>query len=253
MEPGLAKGGKAQSVPYKELERDLTGFLDRDCVPAGFVMAKPRQVALTELDAFFAHVATRQETLGAKNAFRFKYVKIGRKGSARIPAQYGNRNDESQTDGNGSAGVTAHAADTLGRTQRKRKSRKAKPRWNTDSENDGDAVAGRADGNAENSGDSSATDNTGSVEHPGLQPPTKKEMKLQKRRKHKTNSKTLRYEQILQLEPHVDNEGNYVMVTHNQMTELQRLGVEMPVPCNGPNDGLPQYAIPATAYYSVFP
>ena len=82
-------------------------------------MDKPRALKHEEISKFFQHIAERQGSLGAKEAFRFKVVKQQRKGTATIPAIYA---DSSIRAGPIETGADAESdADRPRRTQKKRK------------------------------------------------------------------------------------------------------------------------------------
>ena len=44
------------------------------------------------------------------------------------------------------------------------------------------------------------------------------------------------------------NEATFVVINHTVMRRLDAVGISMPVPCNGPSEGEPQYPVPCNVY-----
>ena len=67
----LASGCRRDHVPYAELMANPRDFVEPKYLPRGWKFKDPRNMTKDEILAFFQHVQQREEVHGAKDAFRF--------------------------------------------------------------------------------------------------------------------------------------------------------------------------------------
>lgn len=65
-------------MPYTELEKDTSKYIDKEYMPKKFIIMEPRDMKLHQIIEFFDHISDRESTRDASQVFRFKNVKVGR-------------------------------------------------------------------------------------------------------------------------------------------------------------------------------
>jgi hypothetical protein len=70
----LANGGQSLRLPYSSISKNTSHFIAPEFLPAEFQFKDPRNLRKDRIKDFFDHVLTRQSLHGPKKAFRFKAV-----------------------------------------------------------------------------------------------------------------------------------------------------------------------------------
>jgi hypothetical protein len=80
-----ATAGKSSHVPYAEIEKRQTRFIESKYLPRNTKIRQPRNLTKAVIMEIFEHLLERQKMHGPDETFRFKSVKSG---DNIIPAQY---------------------------------------------------------------------------------------------------------------------------------------------------------------------
>ena len=98
----MASKGRHSQTPYKALKENPSHYIDPEHLPAHINLANPRSMKCEEIVSFFEHIIQRQQILDPPNVFRFKTVKITRKGTQTLEDMDADKstNDEGDQDVN---------------------------------------------------------------------------------------------------------------------------------------------------------
>ena len=80
----MASKGRHSQTPYKALKENPSRYIDPEHLPAHINLADPRNMKREEIISFFEHILQRQQILDPPDVFRFKTVKITRKGTQTL-------------------------------------------------------------------------------------------------------------------------------------------------------------------------
>jgi hypothetical protein len=80
----MASKGRHSQTPYKALKENRSRYIDPEHLPADINLADPRNMKREEIISFFEHILQRQQILDPPDVFRFKTVKITRKGTQTL-------------------------------------------------------------------------------------------------------------------------------------------------------------------------
>ena len=99
---GMASKGQHSQTPYKALKENPSCYIDPEHLPAHINLANPHSMKREEIVSFFEHIIQRQQILDPPNVFRFKTVKIIRKGTPILEDMDADKstNDEGDQDVN---------------------------------------------------------------------------------------------------------------------------------------------------------
>ena len=87
-------------LPYAEIEKRQIAFIETKYLPRGIKIRQPWNLTKEVIQVIFEHLTKHQEMMGAKDAFRFKSVKVGK---SIVRALYRLCNESPKTDHNHNA------------------------------------------------------------------------------------------------------------------------------------------------------
>jgi hypothetical protein len=98
----LATAGKSSHVPYAEIEKRQTRFIESKYLPRNTKIRQPRNLTKAVIKEIFEHLLERQKMHGPEATFLFKSVKSG---DNIVPAKY--PSDKGNADAEADAGAEA--------------------------------------------------------------------------------------------------------------------------------------------------
>jgi len=243
----LASGAKKEHIPYAHLMANTKDFVESKYLPGGWKFKDPRNMTKEEILAFFRHVQQREEMHGARDAFRFCKYRMNKQ---MVGAEYG---VDTNVEAARQKALRAKAA-------RDAKKRKNENSGNVESGHGSNLAAQRPDdrpiGNDDldgllpfetgsGTGDASShstnvnRSNTRLVTQPQLMDPN-----IDPRLQHPLSEADPQAESGVLDIPVM----HMIRVNGAEMTELIRKHGHQPIPpANGPNEGQPEYEVPAAA------
>lgn len=266
--PVLASGRKRKRVPFLTLEENASLFIEEEYLPASFAMKDPHNLRKEAMEAFFDLVQKRQMERGESDSFRFHAYEV-EKGEL-VPAEY----PETEQSISQMAGKRKQRGNvTEGREQHRGKGKCAKhggrqrqagaPSTEGESSGGGDTFVPFEDSMAGQTLAVQEVADQSSVSHGGVGQGGEGR---HSRRGPESNlspdieafsgeedgpgaatfmpdglgTASTDIEAGLSTVPHQD----LVVVNHDIACQLQRIGVSVGEPINGPMEGDPQYAVP---------
>ncbi|KAF8958980.1 hypothetical protein BDZ97DRAFT_1923291 [Flammula alnicola] len=208
----LATNGRTVHPPYAAIIENHAAYFSPEYLPPSFTVKHPRNLTKLSLEAFFDHIEARQKDHGPTGAFRFKSIKHG---DTLLPAKY----PASAADAGAGAGAAGRRKAKTRKTKTTAKKTKRTKAANTKK--------------APNPVNDPNTSATSSHQGPGAGAVPSEE-RLPDATTDLTNSEA--------------GDNSFVIVNEYVMAQIHAAGYPMPLPVNGPADGLPKYAIDSTTY-----
>lgn len=209
----LATGGKSSHLPYADIERRQSVFIAAKYLPKKAKIRQPRNMPKQVIQEIFEHLLERQGMDGPEQAFRFASIKSGKK---IVNACYPNgvADADARRPGRGRAGAVADPDPP--HTPPSNPSHPMAPQLPT-------LVICHDEDHRPIDARPALPNSADAVTHEHYDADG------------------------LQADPDC-NEATFVIIGDDDMTNLNRSGIPMPVPCNGPDDGQPRYPVPCGIY-----
>ncbi|KAJ3561765.1 hypothetical protein NP233_g9994 [Leucocoprinus birnbaumii] len=244
----LASGRKRKRVPFLTLEENASLFIEEEYLPASFAMKDPHNLRKEAMEAFFDLVQKRQMERGESDSFRFHAYEV-EKGEL-VPAEYpeteqsisqmaGKRKQRGNvTEVVSSIAVRGNApsmeADSGKRVPRRQKTLAVQEVADQSSVSHGGVGQGGEGRHSRRGPESNLSPDieafSGEEDGPGAATFMPDGL----------GTASTDIEAGLSTVPHQD----LVVVNHDIACQLQRIGVSVGEPINGPMEGDPQYAVP---------
>lgn len=219
----LASGCRKDRVPFSTVQANVRQFIDPKYHPKDFKFEDPRNIKKDIIIKFCCHVRERQEKHGVSEAFRFLRYQNGKE---RAPAEYGVRAEEERAAVKAQKQKQIREARVIAQKDRaaNKRGKQKGPNRNSTPEPCGTHGPGTGviDGNPVMvidpalllTGDDSPNPINGTRVGHAMVPGVMPEM---------------------------------VLIGANEMQKLHSTGYPSTIPVNGPGDGPPMYAVPASA------